>query len=268
MTEAAVPSEAQPSEAQIDTLERDGAAIAYVHTPGREAPGNLPGVLFCPGFMSDMGGSKALALEAWAKERGIAFTRFDYQGHGASSGRFIDGTIGQWADDAQAVLERVCKGPTVVVGSSMGGWIALLLARRRPDLVAGLIGVAAAPDFTQELMWDLFDDAARRAIMQQGVWMRPSDYPEYDAQPITRALIEDGRKHLIMAAPHPYAGPVRLLHGQCDPDVPWELSLRVAHHIASTDVQTTFIKDGDHRLSRPQDLALLCAAVADLTGLS
>jgi pimeloyl-ACP methyl ester carboxylesterase len=268
MTEAAVPSEAQPSEAQIDTLERDGAAIAYVHTPSRApngAPGSLPGVLFCPGFMSDMGGSKALALEAWAKERGIAFTRFDYQGHGASSGRFIDGTIGQWADDAQAVLERVCKGPTVVVGSSMGGWIALLLARRRPDLLAGLVGVAAAPDFTQELMWDLFDDAARRAIMQQGVWMRPSDYPEYDAQPITRALIEDGRKHLIMAAPHPYAGPVRLLHGQCDPDVPWELSLRVAHHIASTDVQTTFIKDGDHRLSRPEDLALLCAAVAELT---
>lgn len=261
-------TEAAQTEAPIDTLERDGAAIAYAHAPGAQtkgAPGEgRPGVLFCPGFMSDMNGSKALTLEAWAKANGVAFTRFDYQGHGRSSGAFIDGTIGQWADDAQAVLEQVCAGPTVVVGSSMGGWIALLLARRRPDLVAGLVGIAAAPDFTQELMWDLFDDRARNAIMTQGVWMRPSDYPEYDAQPITRKLIEDGRKHLIMHGPHDYAGPVRLLHGQRDPDVPWELSLRVAHHLASADVRTVLIKDGDHRLSRLQDLDLICKTVGEL----
>lgn len=248
-----------------DTLERDGAAIAYAHLPGQRGRGS-PGLLFCPGFMSDMAGSKALALEAWATENGVACTRFDYQGHGGSSGRFEDGTIGQWADDAQAVLERVCAGPTVVVGSSMGGWIALLLARRRPDLVAGLIGVAAAPDFTEDLMWALFDDKTRRAVMEQGVWLRPSDYPEYDAQPITRKLIEDGRKHLIMHSPHPYAGPARLLHGQRDPDVPWELSLRIANHLASSDVRVTLVKDGDHRLSRPQDLALLLGAAAELTG--
>lgn len=250
-----------------NTLERDGAAIAYAHTPSRRGP-ETPGVLFCPGFMSDMTGSKALALEDWAKQNGVAFTRFDYQGHGSSSGRFEDGTIGQWADDAQAVLERACGGPTVVVGSSMGGWIALLLARRRPDLVAGLVGVAAAPDFTEDLMWALFDDKTRRTIVEAGVWLRPSEYPEYDAQPITRKLIEDGRDHLIMHSPHPYAGPARLLHGQCDPDVPWELSLRVANHLASSDVRVTLVKDGDHRLSRPQDLALLLRTVAELTGVA
>lgn len=245
-----------------DTLDRDGAAIAYAHTPGR-----TPGLLFCPGFMSDMAGSKALALEAWAREKGVAFTRFDYQGHGRSSGQFVDGTIGQWADDAQAVLERVCAGPTVVVGSSMGGWIALLLARRRPDLVAGLLGIAAAPDFTEDLMWELFDHRTRQIIMEQGVWLRPSDYPEYDAQPITRALIEDGRRQRIFTEPHPYAGPVRLLHGQCDPDVPWRVSLRLAAHLASADVRVTLVKDGDHRLSRPQDLALLLGAAGELVGI-
>lgn len=247
------------------TLDRDGAAIAYHHLPaaGNE---NAPGVLFCCGFMSDMGGSKALALEEWARGAGVALTRFDYQGHGESSGRFEDGTIGLWADDALAVLERVCARPTVVVGSSMGGWIALLLAKRRPDLVAALVGVAAAPDFTEELMWDLFDDQVRETIMKKGVWMRPSDYPEYDAQPITRALIEDGRKQRVLRGALPYSGPVRLLHGQNDPDVPWELSLRLAAHIASDDTRVTLIKDGDHRLSRPQDLTLLLKTVSELVG--
>lgn len=262
MTEAASPS-AQP----IDTLDRDGAAIAYAHTPARDPGDGRPGVLFCPGLMSDMEGGKALALEAWARENGVAFTRFDYQGHGRSSGAFTDGCIGLWADDAQAVLERVCGGPTVVVGSSMGGWTALLLARRRPDLVAALVGIAAAPDFTEELMWSLFDDDAREAIMTRGVWMRPSEYPEFEAMPITRKLIADGRNHLIMHAPHDYAGPVRLLHGQRDPDVPWELSLRVAHHLASADVRTVLIKDGDHRLSRPQDLDQLLKTVGELVGV-
>lgn len=245
------------------TLDRDGASIAYHHLPatGNE---NAPGVLFCCGFMSDMGGSKALALEAWARGAGVALTRFDYQGHGESSGRFEDGTIGMWAEDAAAVLERVCARPTVVVGSSMGGWIALLLAKRRPDLVAALVGVAAAPDFTEELMWDLFDDRVRATIMRHGVWMRPSDYPEYDAQPITRALIEDGRNQRVLRGDLPFFGPVRLLHGQRDPDVPWETSLRLAAHIASDDTRVTLIKDGDHRLSRPRDLALLLRTVSEL----
>lgn len=240
------------------SLTRDGATIAYRHTAG-----SGPGILFCCGFMSDMEGTKALALEEWAAAAGHAFTRFDYQGHGQSSGRFEEGCIGLWADDALAVLDRATEGPQVVVGSSMGGWMALLLALRRPERVAGLVGVAPAPDFTEDLMWDVFGDAERRAIMEEGVLLRPSDYgPE--PQPITRALIEDGRKHLLLRGPIGFEGPVRLLHGMRDPDVPWRVSLTIAERLASEDVRITLVKDGDHRLSRPQDIALLCRTVGEL----
>ncbi|PWC32585.1 alpha/beta hydrolase [Azospirillum sp. TSO35-2] len=252
------------------SLTRGAATIAYHHTPAAasgqgSAPDSAaaPGILFLGGFMSDMTGGKAIALERWAVGRGLAFTRFDYQGHGASSGRFADGTIGLWADDALAVLDQVTRGPQILVGSSMGGWMMLLAATRRPERVAGLVGIAPAPDFTEDLMWDVFDADVRRRITEDGVWNRPSDYgPE--PQPITRALIEDGRNHLLLRGPIGFAGPVRLLHGQRDPDVPWQLSLRIAEALTTDDVHVTLVKDGDHRLSRPQDIALLCRTVGAL----
>ncbi|MFD1623991.1 alpha/beta hydrolase family protein [Azospirillum griseum] len=247
------------------SLTRGAATIAYHHTPATR-PGHggaLPGIVFLGGFMSDMTGGKATALEAWAVGQGLAFTRFDYQGHGASSGRFADGTIGLWADDALAVLDGVTRGPQILVGSSMGGWMMLLTALRRPDRVAGLVGIAPAPDFTEDLMWDVFDADTRRTITEEGVWLRPSEYgPE--PQPITRALIEEGRNHLLLRGPIPFAGPVHLLHGQRDPDVPWRVSLSLAAALTGDAVRVTLIKDGDHRLSRPQDLDLLCRTVGAL----
>lgn len=247
------------------SLTRGAATIAYHHTPATRPghDGALPGIVFLGGFMSDMTGGKATALEAWAVARGLAFTRFDYQGHGASSGRFADGTIGLWADDALAVLDAVTRGPQILVGSSMGGWMMLLTALRRPDRVAGLVGIAPAPDFTEDLMWDVFDADTRRTITEEGVWLRPSEYgPE--PQPITRALIEEGRNHLLLRGPIPFAGPVHLLHGQRDPDVPWRVSLSLAAALTGDAVRVTLIKDGDHRLSRPQDLDLLCRTVGAL----
>lgn len=242
------------------SLRRGTATIAYHHTP---AGHGRPGVMFFGGFMSDMTGTKAMALEGWAAAQGLSFTRFDYQGHGASSGRFADGTIGLWADDALAVLDAVTTGPQILVGSSMGGWTMLLTALSRPDRVAGLVGIAPAPDFTEDLMWDLFDADVRREITEKGVWNRPSDYgPE--PQPITRALIEDGRRHLLLRGPIAFDGPVRLLHGQRDPDVPWQVSLTLAAALTTGDVRVTLVKDGDHRLSRPQDIDLLCRTVGDL----
>lgn len=249
-----------------NSLSHGAATIAYRHTP---APGpaqgetGRPGVMFCGGFMSDMTGTKALALEAWAVERGLSYTRFDYQGHGASSGRFADGTIGLWAGDALAVLDQVTRGPQILVGSSMGGWMALLAARARPDRVAALVGVASAPDFTEDLIWGGLDAAARAALLRDGAWYRPSQYFA-DPKPVTLALIEEGRRHLVLRDPIPFAGPVRLLHGMADADVPWRTSLRLAEALTATDVRLTLVKDGDHRLSRPEDIALLCRTVAEV----
>ncbi len=214
--------------------------------------------------MSDMTGTKALALEADARARGQAFVRFDYQGHGASSGRFEDGTIGRWAEDAVAVLDHLTAGPQVLVGSSMGGWIMLLAALARPARVAGLVGVAAAPDFTETLMWDAFGPEIRATLDRDGVYYQPSDYDE-TPYPITRRLIEDGRGHLLMERPIPIACPVRLIHGAADPDVPHTLSLALMERLASSDVEVTLVKGGGHRLSEPVDLARLTRAVAALS---
>ena len=228
----------------------DGTRLAYAHTPGTG-----PTTVFLPGFRSDMTGSKALAVEAWCRARDAACLRLDYSGHGASDGAFEDGTIGQWTNDALHVIDRVTQGPLILVGSSMGGWIALLVALARPARTAALVGVAAAPDFTEALMWDSMMPAERARLMQDGVLHVPSQYG--DPTPVTRRLIEDGRTHLLMHAPIPIRCPVRLLHGQRDPDVPWETSLRLAERLESADVRLTLIKDGDHRLSRLEDLALL-----------
>jgi pimeloyl-ACP methyl ester carboxylesterase len=235
----------------------DGVELAWASLDGRR-----PTVVFLPGFRSDMNGDKATALAAFCAARGQAMLRLDYSGHGASGGRFEDGTIGRWTEDALAIIDRLSDGPLVLVGSSMGGWIALLAALARPERVAALIGIAAAPDFTEALMWEAMTFEERATLMRDGVLHAPSQYGE--PYPITRGLIEDGRTHLLLNDPIALDCPVRLLHGQQDPDVPWEMALRIAEQITGKDVQVTLVKDGDHRLSRPQDLALLCRTVTQL----
>ncbi|MFQ5785488.1 MAG: alpha/beta fold hydrolase [Alphaproteobacteria bacterium] len=240
-------------------LERaDGHTIAYHATAGAR-----PGIVFLGGFMSDMTGTKAMALEAFCRTRGRAFLRFDYLGHGASSGDFEDGTIGRWADDAIAVIDAATEGPLVLVGSSMGGWIMLLTALARPERVKGLIGLAAAPDFTEYLLWDDFGPETRETLLRDGVVHLPSDYGD-EPYPITRALIEDGRSHLLLPDVIALACPVRLIQGMKDADVPWRTALRLAERLASDDVEVTLVKDGDHRLSEPADLNRLCRTVAAL----
>jgi len=232
--------------------------IAYVATPGR-----APGVVFLPGFRSDMEGGKALALEAHCARTGRAFVRFDWSGCGLSGGRFEEGTIGGWREDALAVLDHRTRGPQILVGSSMGGWIALLAALARTERVAGIVGVAAAPDFTAELEAGL-DEAARRDLAERGVWLEPSAYSEAPT-PITRRLLEEARAHcLLPRAPIPIRVPVRLVHGQRDPDVPWRHALRLAEALAGDDVEVLLVKDGDHRLSREADLERLVATTESL----
>ncbi len=226
--------------------------------------GTSPTVVFLPGFRSDMTGDKATSLAAFCARRGIAMLRFDYSGHGASSGDFVDGTIGAWAADALAAIDALTSGPLILVGSSMGGWIALLTALARPDRIAALVGVAAAPDFTQRLMWDAMAPSERATLERDGVLYVPSQYG--DPTPITHALIEDGARHLVLTGSVPISCPVRLLHGQADPDVPWELALRIAEKVQTADTQVILVKDGDHRLSRPADLALLHQTIAALLG--
>lgn len=236
----------------------DGVTIAYHRSPGKS-----PGVVFCGGFKSDMTGTKAMALEQACQVAGRAFLRFDYFGHGQSDGAFVDGTIGRWTADALAVLDQLSDGPQVIVGSSMGGWIMLLAALARPERVAGLVGIAAAADFTQALMEPELTAAARAALQRDGVWQRPSAYGE-DPYPITQKLLEDGRRHLLLDRSIPLRCPVRLLHGMQDPDVPWRHSLKLIDALDSTDVTLTLVKGGDHRLSTPVDLARLTTLVETL----
>lgn len=257
MNDASQPTPSTVSEPSFLDIGQ-GERIAYYQTRGRQ-----PGVVFCGGFMSDMTGTKALALEAHAKQRGQAFLRFDYRGHGQSSGQFADGTIGAWVDDALAVFDALTEGPQILVGSSMGGWIALLLARARAERIAGLIGIAAAPDFTEDLMWAEFDEAERETLRTERVLHQPSDYSD-EPYTITMDLIEDGRRHLLLRAPLPIAVPVRLLQGMKDSDVPYRHALRLAERLEGDDVQVRLIKNGDHRLSTERDLAILCHTLDSL----
>lgn len=229
----------------------DGATIAY-----HRCAGKTPGIIFLGGFMSDMTGTKATALESYARATGRAFLRFDYQGHGASSGKFEEGTIGLWAEDAIAVLDKLTEGPQILIGSSMGGWIMLLTALARPARVAGLVGIAPAPDFTEDLMWDRYGPEVRAILERDGIYREPSDYSE-EPYSITKALIEDGRRHLLLRAPIPIACPIRLIHGMADDAVPWETSINIAQQVESDDVEITLVKDGDHRLSEADDIARL-----------
>jgi pimeloyl-ACP methyl ester carboxylesterase len=235
----------------------------------RARPGGAPGLFWLGGLHSDMQGTKAVALDAWAAEHHRACVRFDYSGHGESGGDFIDGTIGRWLEESVAVFERFCAGPQVVIGSSMGGWMALLLAREIANRaasrasLAGLVLIAPAPDFTEQLMWNGFSPEIQQEIQTKGVWLRPSQYG--DPYPITRALIEEGRNHLLLGSAIKVGCPVRILQGAQDPDVPWRHAFALTQRLPSDDVVLTMIQDGDHRLSRPQDIARIIAAVAEIS---
>jgi len=235
----------------------------------RQQQGASPGVLFLSGYKSDMKGTKAEALAGWAEAQGRAFLRFDYSGHGESDGKFIDGTIGRWLDDSVAVFDACCRGPQIVVGSSMGGWLALLLVKALrargvsgPATVAGLVLLAPAVDFTEELMWKRFTPEIKRELAEKGVWQRPS---AYSAEPylVTQELIEEGRNHLLLGGMIETGCPVRILQGIEDPDVPWKHAVELTSRLACDDVVLTLVKDGDHRLSRPEDIERLIAAVAE-----
>lgn len=243
-----------------------GAASRQIAMRVRE--GAAPGVFWMSGFKSDMQGGKAVALDEWAAQHGRACVRFDYSGHGESSGNFADGTIGDWLEDGLAAFDAACQGPQIVVGSSMGGWMALLLARAiakrgkagRASLRA-LVLIAPAPDFTEELMWNAFSPEIRAEIEATGQWLRPSEYGE--PYPITKRLIDEGRNHLLLGGSIDVGCPVRILQGRQDPDVPWQHAFRLAERLPSEDVVLTMIQDGDHRLSRPQDIGRLLSTVAE-----
>ena len=234
-----------------------GRRIAHHLTPGAG-----PGVVFLGGFRSDMEGTKALHLEAWAKARGRAFLRLDYSGHGRSSGRFEDGAIGDWAEDAIAAIEALTEGPQVLVGSSMGGWIALLVARALPERVAGLVGIAAAPDFTAAMEADL-TEADRRSLADLGRIEQASDYAP-EPYVFTRRLFEDGRRNLVLDAPLHLPFPVRLLQGTADTDVDVSVALRLLNHATGPDIRLTLVKDADHRFSSPACLALIGHGIGEV----
>jgi pimeloyl-ACP methyl ester carboxylesterase len=230
--------------------------------------GASPGLVWLGGFKSDMKGTKAVALDEWAGANGRACLRFDYSGHGESGGDFADGTIGRWLEESAAVFNRFANGPQVLIGSSMGGWLALLLARELRQRgagagsVAGVVLIAPAVDFTEELMWKKFSPEVKRQIESEGSWQRPSQYSEAPYA-ITRGLIEEGRKHLLLGGLIETGCPVRILQGVQDPDVPWQHAVELSSRLARDDVVLTLVKDGDHRLSRPEDIERLIAAVAE-----
>ncbi|MCW2309643.1 alpha/beta hydrolase [Rhodobium gokarnense] len=237
--------------------------IAVIDTPGEG-----PGVLWLGGFRSDMAGSKALALDDWSREKGRAVTRFDYSGHGVSGGDFDDGTISRWLEEAKAVFDACCKRPTVLVGSSMGGWIALLLNRLlrmagEGDKVAGLVLIAPAVDFTEELMWKTLSKEAQQQLVEKGFHLEPSDYSE-EPYRFNKVLIDDGRNHLLLGGTIETGCPVHILQGVEDTSVPWNHAVELMARLAEDDVVLTLIKDGDHRLSRDEDIARLIAAVSEI----
>ena len=254
-------TESAPEFAEFGT----GHRIAVLQTNGT---GSEPGLIWLGGFKSSMDGTKACALAAWAGEQGISCTRFDYSGHGASGGEFEHGTISAWLTESLGVFRNHTSGPQIVIGSSMGGWLSLLLYRElaksgEADRVSAMVLIAPATDMTEDLMWARFDHDIRGEIEELGVYQRPSAYGDGDYA-ITRSLIEDGRKHLLFAEPFPVRCPVRILHGEADPDVPWEHGHRLFRHLEGEDISFTLIKDGDHRLSTPQEIGRLLGTVSAL----
>lgn len=254
------------SEARLTSLTLDSSPPARVIAV-RTREGKNPGLFWLGGFKSDMKGTKAEALDRWADQEGRACVRFDYSGHGDSGGAFTDGTISRWLEESITVYVTFARGPQVIIGSSMGGWLALLLARALCERqgaapIAGMVLIAPAVDFTEELMWKQFPDSTKREIEQKGVWMRPSEYGN-DPYPITRGLIEDGRKHLLLGGLIETRCPVHILQGVQDPDVPWRHAVELVSRFSRDDVVITLVKDGDHRLSRPEDIERLIAAVKE-----
>jgi pimeloyl-ACP methyl ester carboxylesterase len=237
----------------------DGATIAYHRLPGAN-----PGVVFLEGSRSNMNGAKALFLEEYCRRRGRAYVRFDYFGHGESSGDFGDGTIGRWAEDAVAVLDQLTGGPQILIGSSMGGWIMLLAALARTERIHALVGIAAAPDFTEDLFWERLDAAQRKEFRERGVITLPSDY-DPAGYTYRMSFFDEARQHLVMGEEIALDCPVRLLHGMRDQSVPWQTSLRLAERLRSRDVAVTLVKDGDHRLSTQPDLDRLAATLDELS---
>ncbi|MGQ0533087.1 MAG: alpha/beta hydrolase [Caulobacteraceae bacterium] len=244
---------------QIEALEHDGVQLAH-----ERIEGVAPTFVWLGGFKSDMSGTKAQTLASWAHETGQAFVRFDYSGHGQSGGAFEDGTISRWLGDPLAVLDQLTSGPLVLVGSSMGGWLALLAARARPERIAGLVLIAPAADFTERLMWPGFTPEQQQRLMSEGRVELPSQYA-HEPTIITRAMIEDGRKLSVMDAPFPFAGPVRIMAGGEDPDVPLDHVMALVTVLQTDDMQVHAVSDGDHRLSRPQDLEQLVEIASDLS---
>ncbi len=232
--------------------------IAFVQTPGQG-----PGVVFLGGFKSDMSGTKAVFLQDWADRTGRAFLRLDYSGHGQSSGEFLDGAIGDWFEDALAAVEALTQGPQILVGSSMGGWISLLVARRIPQRIAGFVGIAAAPDFTEDSMWAGFSPQQKADLDAKGRVELPSDYTDVPYV-ITQRLITEGRRHLVLQSPLVLPFPVRLLQGTADTDVPPAMALRLMDHAQSADLRLTLVKGADHRFSTPACLALIQSSIEDI----
>jgi len=240
----------------IDLL--GGRRLAY-----HLSEGSLPGVVFMGGFKSDMTGTKATALEAFCRKAGRRFLRFDYTGHGRSSGHFRQGTIGSWKQDALDMLDRVATGKNILVGSSMGAWIMFLVARERPENIAGLIGIASAADFTERLIWQKLDETQKKKLEEERVIYIPSCNWE-DPYPITYNLIENARQHLLLDSKTKIDVPVRLIHGNRDEDVPWQMSVTLMDSITSPDISLEVVKGGDHRLSQPEHLELMCRTVEEL----
>jgi pimeloyl-ACP methyl ester carboxylesterase len=244
--------------------------IAALVRPATEIGRNLPGVVWLGGYRSDMSGSKAVALCDQAAGQGRAALRFDYSGHGASGGEFRDGTVSRWLEESLAAFDAFSSGPQILVGSSMGGWIALrmvqeLRKRGEGDRIAGLVLIAPAPDFTLELMEPELTDAQREALERDGYYEEPTPYGP-DPNVFTRALFEDGRKNRVLEGLIETGAPVHIIQGMADPDVPWQHALKLIEHLPSENVTLTLIRDGDHRLSRDEDIARILAAVESLTG--
>jgi pimeloyl-ACP methyl ester carboxylesterase len=258
------------SEAHLTSLTIESPApfrTIAVRVRESKSEGPEPGLFWLGGFKSDMKGTKAVALDLWAEMNGRACVRFDYSGHGESSGAFTDGTIGRWLEESVAVYRQFARGPQVVVGSSMGGWLALLLARALREVkgasaIAGMVLIAPAVDFTEVLMWKQFPDKIKREIEEKGVWTRPSDYSD-EGYPITKGLIEEGRNHLMLGGLIETGCPVHILQGVQDTDVPWRHAVDLVSRFSRDDVVLTLIKDGDHRLSRPEDIERLTLAVKE-----
>lgn len=241
---------------------KDGLSIAYNFLRGK-----TPAVMFMPGFFSNMQGTKALWLEKRCKERGQAYVRFDYRGHGRSDGKFEDGTITDWLNDTLLILDQIVPKPVVAVGSSMGGWIAVLAALNRPDAVAGLVGVASSPDFTQSIYEERMNVAQREEIVEKGFIKQPSDYQDNPVI-ITRKLIEDGNNHLLLNRDKLKIDiPVILIHGKKDADVSWKKSFALQQRIGKEYCKLILVPDGKHRLSRPQDLDLIDQSVMKISGI-